>query len=65
MVKDSKIMGIISLVWIIMALIWNTAIYMPEGSRIWGFGGVLMLILSIAVLVAERGRAKSTYYEEK
>ncbi len=55
MAWDSRVMGLMSAVWLVMAILWATAIPMPEGSRVWGFGALLMFLVFIATALLDRG----------
>ncbi len=54
MAWDSRVMGLMSAVWLLMAILWATVIPMPEGSRVWGFGALLMFLVFIATALSDR-----------
>lgn len=58
---DAWLIGVVFLVWAILAAMYATIpmIYMPPSIRVWGLGALLFLVLTVLVVVAEaKGRSR-------
>ncbi len=55
---DAVLLGIVFVVWGALALMYATIpmIQMPSSFRVWGFGAVLLLVLTILTVLSCRGR---------
>ncbi len=55
---DALLLGIVFVVWGALALMYATIpmIQMPSSFRVWGFGALLFLVLTILTVLAGRGR---------
>ena len=55
---DAVLLGIVFVVWGALALMYATIpmILMPTSFRVWGFGALLFLVLTILTVLAGRGR---------
>ncbi len=55
---DVVLLGIVFVVWGVLALMYATIpmIQMPSSFRVWGLGAVLFLVLTILTVLADRGR---------
>ncbi len=56
---DSALIGIVFIVWAVLALLYATVdmIYMPPAIRVWGLGAGIFLALTIVIAMAgARGR---------
>ncbi|NQU59639.1 MAG: hypothetical protein HQ512_00755 [Rhodospirillales bacterium] len=59
--EDVKLIGVVFLVWAVLAIMYATIpmIYMPASIRLWGAGAVMFLILAVVIARAEAaGRRK-------
>ncbi len=55
---DALLFGIVFVVWGALALMYATIpmILMPSSFRVWGFGALLFLVLTVLTALAGRGR---------
>lgn len=51
---ETRVVGLITLVWGMLAVLYATVIGMPTGARAWGAGALLFAGLLAALLRAER-----------
>lgn len=61
---DSKAVGLIAIVWMMLGLLYGTVIGMIAGARAWWAGGVILLVVLGALLVAERRREPAVGEEQ-